>query len=331
MPSPIEQAPPLVTEDEKTFKELSGLVSTHLPQHPFLKLAEYDSNKSLHQLKTTFIEAQPTDIDTIIEITEGIQPGFYENMVKPFLEEEKQELLKDIASKLDAGEDIALITDHESLLDIILVILALNVALAKRGLVEFEEQTLHTDLILSRTILCLEIDNNSDENIDNIPAAEMIRLLGNLHFSLPDSERIRQSDISDDITNANNLRMLRKLTKLLKHSERGRVVAIAAPGTVGQRYTKLDGELHYVVIDQVSQKTIKLIKRLKTALPVMAVLEGENQCCVPGELTKISDDRDVHEMMREIAEARQRATGVPTWYKKYSMIINKMTKTIIGV
>lgn len=315
-PSQAENEPPL-SKDRQSFNIFSELVATHIPRHPFFKLVEYDSNNPLHQLKTTLIEVEPTDIDTIIETAEDFYPGFFENMVKPLLEEEKRELMEDIASRLKAGENIALITDHESLIDIIIATLALNVALAKRGLVDFKEQTLHTDLIASRTILCLETDNDSDSNKDSIPIAATIRPLGNQLFSVPDSERIRQSDISDDIAIANNRTIMRQLKELLDNSERGRIVALAAPGTVSQPYMKLDGGLHHIVIDTVSPKTAKLIKYLKTALPATVVLSGKNQTCIVGELTTIEEVFDVHEMMIKLAGTRQKATGVGTGYKLF--------------
>jgi hypothetical protein len=303
-----------ISKDKQTFDTLLDIVSSHLDRNPHMQLAKYDSQQPLHQLDTVFLESQPIDVDTILDLSEKYHPGFKEIMVEPFLD--RPELLQEVADKLQDGKNIGIFTAHESLMDIMWTTLGLNIAMAKAGHKTFEERSESTDFVISRTILGLDMKLEEEGDV-SVPAAEMLSLCGNLHFSLPDSERIRGSEISEYIIKANNIKMIRKLIERLRHSERGLVVAIALPGTCDEYGYDLQGNPNRVTIQTVKKPTIDLIKRLDYALPVAAVVSGDKECCIPGNLEEIPDEKGTHIMMARIAGARTWATGVNTYYRQF--------------
>ncbi len=310
--------PPKTTKDEQTFNVLGKVVASHLDRNPFLKVAEYDSGQSLHQLDTIFLEATPMDINATLELAEKFYPGFYETMVEPFLD--RPELSREYVEKILQGKNIGLFTSHESLLDVVLTSLAFNIATSKQESVEFADLIRETELVVSRTILGLDVTNGDI----TVPAAEMVRCLGNLHFAFPDSNRIRKTDIDSKVISSNNLRMTRKLIERLRRAKSGGLTAIALPGTSDHPLFDLNGNLSQVVIQTVKEPTKKLAHKFDYALPVAVVMSGDKQCCIPGEITELPNIRDdnydefyVHEMMSRVAGTRQWATGVNTCYKLF--------------
>lgn len=306
---------PPVNENEQTFTILGDIASSHIDRNPFLKVAQYDQDQPLHQLDMIFLESGSIDLNSILEIAQEYHPGFEETMVEPFLDRPK--LLHEITESLQQGKNIGVFTAHESLMDIMWTTLALNIALAKTGLGNFEERTQDTDLVVSRTVLSLDIDlqDKEQENVI-LPSAEMVRLCGNLHFSLPDSKRIRNSNISEKVIQDNNLKVVRNLIERLKHTQQGLLVGIALPGTVDELSYDLQGKPNKIVIQTVKKPTMSLMKRLDLALPVAVVTSGEKECCIPGDLQEIPDEKGTHLMMAKIAGTRTWATGINTWYRQ---------------
>lgn len=308
----VDQQPTLPTENMLVHTICGQLAKTHADKIAYLQVAQYGTENPLHQLDTVFVEYATIDADAIQDLAEKFFPGFGEIMVEPYIN--KPELLDALQQKHEAGKDVAIVTEHESLMDVVYVTLAHNIALAKHTGEDFSEIAKRTHLVVSRTILSMDVVNEAGKITD---AVNLLRFVGNLYFTLPDSARIRESGISQSTIDANNRKTMRKLIEQKSKNKSGSTVAVAAPGTVDKTNRKLDGSVHSVTINTVSDKTSKFLKRFDSVLPVAAAVEGDKKFCIPGDLKKINENNDTHRIMIDIAGARQWATGLPIGYRLF--------------
>ena len=312
MLSNIDQRPAPSLENETVHTICGNLAKTHSDKIAYLQVAQYDTENPLHQLDTIFAQYSEIDTASMQELVEKFFPGFSEIMVEPYAD--KPKLLDALQKKREADKDVAIVTEHESLMDVVYVTLGYNIALAKHTGEDFSEIAKRTHLIVSRTILSMDVVDEEGEITD---AANLLRFVGNLYFTLPDSERIRESGISQSTIDANNRRAMRKLIEQKSKLRNGSIVAVAAPGTVDKTIRKIDGSVHSVVINTVSGKTSKFLQRFDSVLPVAAAVEGDKKFCIPGDLKKINDNYETHRIMIDIAGTRQWATGLPVRYRLF--------------
>ena len=282
-------------------------MADYMKQFDFLEIAAYDQNNMYHNVSTISAQADPKPREYGDQLARGVWKNFQPTIIEGFLQ--RPDVLDDIDKKLKAKKQIALITTHENLTDIAQAAYGLNHALSVTGRIPFEELVSHSDIILSRTLTTLQAKVGDVE----IDAIDLVRMLGTIYFSFPNSQRIREgSNVSQDIIDMHNQKLKEVLQNRVCESDTiGRILCVAAPGTGN---IMRDDE---IIIPRITPGTEKLITQdldIEYYLRVDISYNTHEKICLPNFLQPI-ERIDLHNEMIQNAHTRTRLTHIPTKYE----------------
>lgn len=299
-----------LTQDRQVYELLAENAKTHLERNPFLRVGEFNPNNPYHRLKNTFAEAAPAEsMDIALSIAEGFYPGFYEEMVNPLIQRVPRELME-IATILDKGEEnVGIITAHEDLRDVIMGSFAVTAAMSELGLADFKDLVTKNHLFVSRTIGTFEVGDADDSP----HLVDVLRKAGNIHMTLPWSQRIIDAGIPESIIKSNGRKVS---SKLGLRTRGGRTFCIAAPGESDHVEYDEQGNIMLHKIKPVPESNARLISKIGNVMSLAIVMSKDRKCFVPSPLIKINSIQGVDQELNNIAIRRTRATGIPTSYSQ---------------
>ncbi len=288
---------------EVLYNALLPNAETHLPNNPLFHTVPYDSKNPYHDINTTFVEAKS---ELTIEQVGNIAGVFYEKfrneMVNPYKSDYKELELATSIMK-DGKENIASVTGHESLTDVMQNCIADLVATVESGLMSYKEMIQKVETLISRVICAYYVGET--------PVIDILRQGGGLHLTLPMSLRILDAGVEKGQIGSYG----RKVgVNLAPRSKFGRKICIAASGQSDDVKYGKDGEILEHYLQPVPKPNAKLLTKIRNARPCGIVMSGDKRCFVPMPMRVIETIADVDKMMHDIADVRQEATGIKTIY-----------------
>lgn len=308
---------------------LAGLVrSSH---SSVLQELPYSSSYPFHDPTVVVVEPEPSNIDTIELYAKAAYPDFDKVLASAFRDPAVDHLISALHHLvIEEGQNVAVVTNHGQIIDIALVVGALQAAWGSphRTVGVLGEHTdLHqtvdrTNVVVSRMV--------ATRQAFNLPALQVLQCATRTYLSVPQTHSRRRSRIDPDLARANNLVMRHELSERLAGG--GQVLAMAASGSQDLLLPKLmqkaraawrqrrgddPGEDTTLHLQPLYDGTINLMRSCRYVLPIAISLDPGAPACVIGGLTRLRHDEDCHRVMDWIALAHQEATGVPTIYHRH--------------
>lgn len=317
------------SKQEEVFAKLSTMAMVHVRQQKsFLGLMQYDPSLSLHNLSNVSFDPMLSSYEAVAALAGAITPDreeiFQQKLrTKPLVLEELYNALKD-------KRQVCILMAHDDITDVAKVEAEILL-----GLCEFHADRIADRATLEWKLACNDYYANSVQLFHIIlssivrlisaagqPAANLLRQVGWVHFSFPQTESVRTASFSRDLLKATNRMMLRNLHgELSKH---GGILTVAGPGSVDKVIER--GGKRSRHIQPVRLGTHQLISGM-AVIPVAARLIGEKKFFEIGRMDVAEKMNDIHQMMQWIASVSFAYTGQPTYYHDSS---NEMRDFIAG-
>ncbi len=326
--SAVEQARALLSEADPVaaYRMLTGLVR---PSHSsILQELPYNPALSFHDPSVVVVEPEPTSIETIELYARAAYPDFDKVLYAAFADSDNDQTLTGLHHLLvSEGANVALVTNHGQIIDIALVIAALEAAMLEPGRsfgvlgehTTLEEMADRSNVLVSRMV--------TTRQAFNVPALQVLQSATRTFLSVPQTANRRRAKLDLALVRANNVVMRHELDQRL--SRGGQLLAMAASGsqdltlpqlmqkarsTWRQRRGDDPGEAPTLHFQPLYDGTISLMQSCRYVLPVAICLDPATPACVIGGITRVREKDDCHRVMDWIAQAHQEATGVPTIY-----------------
>jgi hypothetical protein len=277
------------------------------------------------------VQPEPVDAEVIELYGRGAYPYFEEHLLDAFAAPELHHLLNDLYHSLVYdGLNVALVTNHGQIIDIALVLGALELTMCRpdrRFGVLGEQMSMadivqRSNLLLSRMVVTRQVFG--------IPTPTVLSGMCRAFYSVPQTASRRRAKIEPEVCRANNLVMRDRLAGQLEKG--GQILAMAASGSqditlaanVAARlrtsWRNRRGELHddqpSLHLQPLYNGTISLMLACRYVLPVSISLNREHPACVIGEISRVNEPDDCHDVMDWIAASHEEATGISTVYHR---------------
>ena len=229
---------------------------------------------------------------------------------------EKTELMESIQDKLDANENIVVVTNHGEIYDIAIILASLRLALAKHTIDKGKDPITadHYNLIVHRMISQLGVAD--EKNPDKVaPALSVLQLVGETFLSFPRTENAKKAHIPPALDKICTEKMLEALHEKMETGSQ--ILAFAPSGSKDESILDRFGKKRKV-IKPVNRGTYKLMQMPNTAiLGVGVALDHENgPVCSMTDLMTCENDEACHELLDSIAEKHTALTGIRTLYAR---------------
>lgn len=308
------------------YRMLNGLVrSSH---SSVLQPLPYSSAISYHDPTCVVVEPEPTNIETIGLYAHAAYPDFDKVLLSAFNDPSQDHLLTSLYHLLmTEGENVALVTNHGQIIDIALVIGALQSAMlaTDRSFGVLGEHTTMDALADASNVLVSRMVTT--RQAFSVPAIQVLQSGTRIFLSVPQTANRRRAKLEAAMVRANNVLMRSELDRRL--AKGGQLLAMAASGSQDltipalmhkaraawrQRRGDDPGEAQTLHLQPLYDGTIGLMQSCRYVLPIAICLDAATPACVIGGLTHLNEKDDCHRIMDWIALAHQGATGIPTLY-----------------
>jgi hypothetical protein len=326
--TPLEEARRILDEADPvaTYRMVSGLARPS--HHSVLQALSYTPALSFHDPSCVVVDPEPMGIETPELYARTAYPDFDRVLLDAFTAREVAATLTSLYHLLvNEGANVALVTNHGQIIDIALVIAALQSALMQPDRtfgvlgdrITQEEWADRTNVLVSRMV--------TSRQAFSIPAVQVLQSAARTFLSIPQTASRRRTRFDASITRANNTVMRHELDQRLIAG--GQLVAMAASGSQDLALPRLvhraramwkqrrgddPGEAPTLHLQPLYDGTVTLMRSCRYVLPVAISLDPAAPACVIGDLTMVREQDDCHRLMDWIAMAHQGATGVPTLY-----------------
>lgn len=288
----------------------------------------YNPEYGFHDPSCVVVDPAPTNIETLELYLRAAYPDAEKVLTPAFADPRVDHLLGALYQLLfTENANVALVTNHGQIIDIAIVLGALQSALLAPdrtfGVLgertSLESTADRFNVLVSRMV--------TTRQAFNIPALQLLQSGTRTYLTVPQTHSRRRSKLDVDLARANNLVMRQELGERLAGG--GQLLAMAASGSQDLMLPKLmqkaraawrqrrgddPGEANTLHLQPLYDGTIKLMRSCTYVLPVAICLDPSTPACVLGGLTRVREDEDCHRIMDWIALAHQEATGVPTIY-----------------
>lgn len=325
---PIEQARSALAAADPiaVHRMVSGLARPN--HHSVLQGLAYSPALHFHDPSCVVVEPQPSGVETPELYARAAYPDFDRVLVAGFADPAVTETLTALYHLLTSeGANVALVTNHGQIIDIALVIAALqSVMMApERTFGVLGERADHDDLAMRTNVLVSRMVTT--RQAFNIPAIQVLECATRVFLSIPQTASRRRVRLDASVARANNVVMRHELDVQLARG--GQLLAMAASGSQDltlpqlvhkaramwrQRRGDDPGEEPTLHLQPLYDGTVTLMRSCRYVLPVAICLDPATPACVIGGLTRVREADDCHRIMDWIAEAHQEATGTPTIY-----------------
>ena len=314
------------TDAQSYYKMLTSLVR---PSHSsLLQELPYTPALSFHDPACVVVEPEPTNVEALELYARAAYPDFDRVLAPAFADPALDHLLTALYHLLAIeGENVAMVTNHGQIIDIALVIGALQSALLAPdrsfGVLgqrtTLEEMADRCNVLVSRMV--------TTRQAFNVPALQVLQSGTRTYLTVPQTQSRRRSKLDPELARANNIVMRHELDERLAGG--GQLLAMAASGSQDLMLPKLmlkaraawrqrrgedPGETTTLHLQPLYDGTVTLMRSCKYVLPIAISLDPAMPACVIGGLTQVREKDDCHRIMDWIALAHQEATGVPTIY-----------------
>jgi len=326
--SPADEAREILGDADAAayFRMLSSLVRAS--HSSVLGALPYNPALSYHDPACVVVEPEPTTIDTIELYARAAYPDFDKVLRSAFDDPAQDGLLTALYHLLvTEGENVALVTNHGQIIDIALVMAALQSAMLgpDRSFGVLGERT--TLEVLADRFNVLVSRMITTRQAFNVPAIQVLQSASRIFLSVPQTASRRRAKLEAAMVRANNVLMRSELDQRL--SIGGQLLAMAASGSQDltipglmqkaraawrQRRGDDPGEAPTLHLQPLYDGTISLMQSCRYVLPIAICLDASTPACVIGGLTRLTEKDDCHRIMDWIALAHQEATGIPTIY-----------------
>ena len=326
--STADQARQLLADADPVayYRMLTGLVRAS--HSSVLQELPYNPALTFHDPSVVVVEPEPTSIDTIELYARAAYPDFDKVLYGAFADPANDQILTALYHLLvNEGANVALVTNHGQIIDIALVIAALQAAMLAPGRsfgvlgehTSLEEMAERSNVLVSRMV--------TTRQAFNVPALQVLQSATRTFLSVPQTANRRRAKLDAALVRANNVLMRHELDSQL--AKGGQLLAMAASGSQDltlpqlmqkarsawrQRRGDDPGEAPTLHFQPLYDGTISLMQSCRYVLPVAICLDPATPACVIGGITRVREKDDCHRVMDWIAQAHQEATGVPTIY-----------------
>jgi hypothetical protein len=328
---PVEAAEQLLAglDGRAQYRALAGLVRDG---HGSLLLPlDYDPAYSFHDPSTVVVQPEPVDPDLLDLYGRGAYPDFEEHLLAAFGSPELVHLLNDLYHSLVYdGINVALVTNHGQIIDIAVVLGALELTMCQPDRtfgvlgeqMSMADMAMRSNLLLSRMVVTRQVFG--------IPTPTVLSGMCRAFYSIPQTASRRRSKLDSDVCRANNLVMRDQLAGQLEKG--GQILAMAASGSQDitlaanvaarlrtswrARRGEVPNDAPSLHLQPLYNGTITLMLECRYVLPVSISLNREHPACVIGQISRVNEPDDCHDVMEWIAEAHEGATGIHTVYHR---------------
>jgi hypothetical protein len=308
------------------YRMLTGLVRAS--HSSVLQELPYTPALSYHDPTCVVVDPEPTTVDTVELYARAAYPDFDRVLGAAFGDPALDHLLTALHHLLVVEEaNVALVTNHGQIIDIALVLAALESAMLAptRSFGVLGERTTMADLAERSNVLVSRMVTT--RQAFNVPAVGVLQSAARTFLSVPQTASRRRAKLDPALVRANNLLMRAELDERL--SRGGQLLAMAASGSQDLTLPALvqkaraawrarrgddPGEAATLHLQPLYDGTIHLMRSCGYVLPVAICLDPATPACVVGGITRVRAAEDCHRVMDWIALAHQEATGVPTIY-----------------
>jgi hypothetical protein len=328
--------PPEVTEaravlagvDAPGFHRAMGKLARS-SQSSILGPLPYSAAYDFHDPTVVAVEPEPAGAETVAVYCRAAYPDFDQVLLRAFSDPALDPVLTEIFHLLTSEEsNVAIVTNHGQIIDIALVMGAFTVAMCDPSrtfgvlgeTAEAVAMAERTNVVVSRMV--------ATRQALGLPAVQLLQSGTRVFFSVPQTHSRRRAKLESEVVRATNTVMRHELD--VQMSLGGQVLAMAASGSQDisaaagmarkaraawkQRRGEEAPESATLHLQPLYNGTINLMLGCRYVLPVAINLEPGTQACVVGSVTRVRTSEDCHRTMDWIADAHQRATGVPTLY-----------------
>ena len=311
------------------YRSMAGLVRS---SHTLLQPISYSASLAFHQPTCVAVEPEPSTAEAIHLYGRAAYPHFDRDLVDTLASPTLDHLMTEVYHLLVAeGRNIALVTNHGQIIDIALILGALELALvAETRTFGVLDERIDVNQLIPRCNLMLS-KMVATTQVFGIPTPQVLQAVCRCFYSVPQTASRRRARLDPEISRANNLAMRAELEE--RHSVGGQVLAMAASGsqdlrlaaglvqkvrtTWRQRRGEDPGNNASLHLQPLYNGTINLMLTCEYVLPVALSLERDHPACAVGPITRVRDAQDCHDVMRWIATAHGEATGVTTVYHEH--------------
>jgi hypothetical protein len=296
--------------------------------HSVLQPLPYTPALQFQDPRCVVAEPEPVGIETPELYARTAYPDFDRVLLDAFSAPEVSVTLAALYHLLvGEGANVALVTNHGQIIDIALVIAAVQSAMM-RPEVSFgvlgerttqEELARRTNLVVSRMV--------TTRQAFSVPAVQVLQSASRVFLSVPQTATRRRVRLDPALARANNLVMRHELDQVLLGG--GQLLAMAASGSQDLTLPRLfqraramwrqrrgydPGDRPSLHLQPLYDGTVSLMLSCRYVLPVAICLDPATPTCQIGALTRVREHDDCHRIMDWIAAAHQEGTGTPTIY-----------------
>lgn len=298
------------------FEKLRSMARGHVAQQKsFLGLMQYDDSLDLHDLSKVSFAPLMTSYEHVVAIATAITPNREELFQKKL--REKPRLLDTLYKALENREQVCVLMAHDDITDVAKVQGEILIALCEYHADKYadrasDEWKVVCNRYYYRTARRFHIILSSIVRAISAigqPAANVLRQVGWVQFSFPQTESVRVAEFDRDLIKSTNRQMLKNLQSNL--AWHGGILTIAGPGSVDKVIEQDDIKIRH--IQPVRLGTYQMVSNM-LVMPVAARLIGDRQFFEIGRLARPENLADIHQAMQWIASASYVYTGQPTFY-----------------
>jgi len=337
--APSADEPPEVTAarlllagaDAPSFHRAMGKLARS-SQSALLGPLPYSSAYDFHDPNVVAVDPEPAGTETVAVYCRAAYPDFDQVLLRAFADPALDPVLTEVFHLLTSEDaNVAIVTNHGQIIDIALVMGAFTVAMSDPArsfgvLGETADPIAmaeRNNVVVSRMV--------ATRQALGLPAVQLLQSGTRVFFSVPQTHSRRRAKLDPEVVRANNVVMRHELD--VRMSLGGQVLAMAASGSQDisaaagmarkaraawrQRRGEEAPESATLHLQPLYNGTINLMLGCRYVLPVAINLEPGTHACVVGSVTRVRTADDCHRTMDWIADAHQRATGVPTVYHSH--------------
>jgi hypothetical protein len=300
------------------------------PSHgDILQALDYNESYEFHNPSCVRIEPSPHGLETVDLYASAAYPPFHDMLVARVRNEVNGHLLNHLRTRIfEAGENVAIVTNHGQIIDIALVCGALLYGMcsedrtfgATEETVAFDEMADRLNVLVSRMV--------ATQAAFGVPALQVLQCGARTFLSIPQTASRRRAKLDPAIVKANNVVARHELGEQL--AKGGQILAMAASGSQDlslaggllqrarkawkKRRSDEPPETPTLHLQPLYDGTVALMRDCRYVLPVAVSMDTSNPACELGEMTVVKTADDCHRVMDWIAHAHEEATGVHTIY-----------------
>ena len=315
------------------------------PSHDsVLQALPYTPALSFHDPSCVVVEPEPMGIETPELYARAAYHDWDRVLVDAFAAPDHAETLTGLFHLVfNEGANVALVTNHGQIIDIALVMAALQSAMMRpdRAFGVLGERVAQEDLAMRTNVLVSRMVTT--RQAFSVPAVQVLQSAARTYLSIPQTASRRRVRMDNEIVKANNVVMRHELDERLAGG--GQILAMAASGSQDLTLPRLvhraramwrqrrgddPGEARTLHLQPLYDGTVALMQSCRYVLPVAICLDPATPACAIGGITRVREADDCHRIMDWIALAHQEATGVPTLYHWHEDDLLTQVRALIG-